>query len=238
MPINIALCEDEFEICNYFKSQLEKAFFKYKMSVKIFPYQDPVSLLHAISEINFQIYFLDIDLPNLDGITLGTQIRQMTSPSTCILFLSNKEDMVFRSFSVQPLRFIRKDHFFAEIDESITAILNFRKNHQPATFTIETDGKLLSLSIPSIQYIESYGRNQLIHYDTHIYKTNSKLCDMEHTLEQYGFLKIHKSYLVNYRFIFSIEKNCIILDNHQTLPLSKYRVNEVKKLYHKWISLS
>ena len=49
--------------------------------------------------------------------------------------------------------------------------------------------------------------------------------------ETIGFIRIHKSYVVNFRYIFEFQKNYVILDDHTKIPISKNRMTEIKKEY-------
>ena len=54
------------------------------------------------------------------------------------------------------------------------------------------------------------------------------MSDMEQKLIPYGFIRIHKSYLVNYRYIKNIQPACVVLDNKKQLPVSRYRLDDIK----------
>ena len=58
-----------------------------------------------------------------------------------------------------------------------------------------------------------------------------KLADFEEILADRGFLQPHRSYLVNYRYIFSIQKDHLLLDNHEKIPLSRKRVDMIKQQF-------
>ena len=49
--------------------------------------------------------------------------------------------------------------------------------------------------------------------------------------KDYGFIQIHKSFLVNYKYIFQIRSNEVVMDDGKILPLSKYRAKEVKEKF-------
>ena len=63
--------------------------------------------------------------------------------------------------------------------------------------------------------------------DFNIYGSLKKL-EIEFT--QFGFIRIHKNYLVNRRYIFSVDSKNVILTNKLSLPLSKMRRQNVKNL--------
>ena len=60
-----------------------------------------------------------------------------------------------------------------------------------------------------------------------------RLSDLEKQLVPHGFIRIHKSYLVNYRFIKSISSASILLDNGRLLPASRIRLNEIKNTFRR-----
>ncbi|MDF2803188.1 MAG: LytTr DNA-binding domain, partial [Anaerocolumna sp.] len=45
----------------------------------------------------------------------------------------------------------------------------------------------------------------------------------------HGFIRVHSGYLVNYRFIYSVNKGDIVLSNQLSIPLSRHRVESVKQ---------
>lgn len=54
------------------------------------------------------------------------------------------------------------------------------------------------------------------------------LKSLENRFGQYGFVRIHKSYLVNFRFVYAVSRQNITLHNMKTLPVSKGRANEIR----------
>ncbi len=96
--------------------------------------------------------------------------------------------------------------------------------------------KLIGIKITEITYIES------MKHDIFLHKTNGKtekitntLGHLEKTLSQIGFIRIHSGYLVNYRAISNIGGNFVTLNDNTVLPLSKRRVNPVKKSFSMFI---
>lgn len=55
--------------------------------------------------------------------------------------------------------------------------------------------------------------------------------DLEEQLADKGFLRIHKGYLVNYRFIRRLKNTEAVLTNGEELPISRLRVQEIRNQY-------
>lgn len=81
----------------------------------------------------YDICFLDIDLKNEDGITLAKKLKTYNS-QLIIIFISQREDLVFQTFSVQPFQFIRKKHYqevFNQLNYSLQqTTMSLKINHQ------------------------------------------------------------------------------------------------------------
>ncbi len=105
----IAVCEDETGILTYISQKVEQSFTQKGTAVQVDAYGNSQTLLAAITENNaYDIYYLDIDMPSLNGIELCRKIR-LRYPAALVLFVSNKEELVFQTFAVQPFRFLRPE---------------------------------------------------------------------------------------------------------------------------------
>ncbi len=231
MTLEIAVCEDVREICNDLCRQIEKCFNEKNCNVNITPYVTPLQMQHEIGTRFFHVCFLDIDMPGTNGVDLARQIRAAwPDRETVIIFVSNREDLVFDSLKVRPLRFIRKSCFADELPEAADAALAFYSKN-PEVLLIEQNGSITALSISEIYYIESFNRVIVIHTKQGDHTVYAKLNDMENRLTPHGFLRIHKSFLVNWQYIYSIESHSVLLENRQQLPLSKHRITSIKNEY-------
>ena len=80
------------------------------------------------------IFFLDIDLKEKNGIKIAEKIRENNS-NAIIIFVSAMNDMIFDSLIVQPFYFIRKDNFDRDMKIACTLIQKYiNKNHKIITF--------------------------------------------------------------------------------------------------------
>ncbi len=62
-----------------------------------------------------------------------------------------------------------------------------------------------------------------------------KISDMEKCLEPYPFLRIHKSYLVNCRYIYSLQSKTVTLEDGTVLPVSRYRFLEIQSKFKEYM---
>ncbi|MCL2071954.1 MAG: LytTR family DNA-binding domain-containing protein [Oscillospiraceae bacterium] len=224
--IRIAVCDDhESEVA--IVSQNVRTILK-KMNIRhdIKAFTDANALLCDNRESAFDVVFLDLDMPQISGMDAASKINEHNS-STEIVFVTNHDELVYKAFRFKALGFIRKKHLETEIAEIIKILLEhiMRKRKY---IIIRNSGVDKKININDIIYMKS---------DTHyidIYTSTGKevlrrsLNDIEEEYSSYGFIRIHVRYLVNYRYIYSIEKNTIILNDRKQLPLSRSKIKDVK----------
>lgn len=114
------------------------------------------------------IFFLDIDLKEKNGIKIAEEIRENNS-NAIIIFVSAMNDMIFDSLIVQPFYFIRKDNFDRDMKIACTLIQKYiNKNHKIITF--DFNGKKTAIQLSDIIYLESFLHEITIHTSSNFYK--------------------------------------------------------------------
>ena len=232
MEWSVILCEDEQAVCDALARDILACFEGMHVRITLRQFYDSRRLLEALPSLEVHVCFLDIDMPGLDGISLAQQLRERF-PHVVVLFVSNREELVFQSFMASPLRFLRKNRFREELPEAVKAVLG--KLEEERHLELSSEGKEIWVPIHGILYVESFGRKQVVHLKDREIQVQRSMDYFCQTLEDSGFLRVHKSYLVNYRFIYAIRRQSVSLTNGEEIPMSKYRVGEVTALYHRLI---
>ncbi len=225
MKLRIAYCDDETEARQIFDVGILDAFSRQNVNAALADYADPLQLAAVLREgAVFDVVFLDIDMPGLDGISLA-KLLTAQEPAPAILFLSNKDELVFRALQVRPLRFLRKTYFEAEIDDAVGAVL---RHLQRSANVVFQDGKdLYQFPLEDIRYAEVLNQTLTVVLAQERVSFRYTISAAEELLAPAGFLRIHKSYLVNHRAIARIQKDHVLLTDGQKLPLSKHRYQDV-----------
>jgi DNA-binding LytR/AlgR family response regulator len=225
-----AICEDELRTLKTIEEYLDRGFKALSMDFSIESFNAPEELLKTITDgEKIDVFFLDIEMPGLDGIELSKKIRFFL-PEALIIFVSNKEELVFQTFEVRPFRFVRKNHFkeeFPSVLKSLKRELSLEKG--PAITIEEPGGKLLSFQLDDILYVEAMRKECAIHRKTDTIQCRYKFSDLLSLLSPYSFAQTHRSYAVNCKYIFKIESDCVILDNNENIPLGRTHRDIVKK---------
>ena len=185
----------------------------------------------------YELIFLDINLPDVNGIFLARHIRPFIQ-SSLLIFVSSQDEAVYEAFAAAPFRFLRKSRLDAELPAVLRDARCELNKRAPTGIVLQYRQAQISVNPWKVIYIESNLKNQVLHLTDRELAVNYRLKELEPLFLPFGFIKPHNSYLVNYRFIASISKNELLLDNGQALPISKHRLAELKKAYLTLISES
>ena len=179
------------------------------------------------------IFFLDIDLKEKNGIKIAEEIRENNS-NAIIIFVSAMNDMVFDSLIVQPFYFIRKDNFDRDMKIACTLIQKYiNKNHKIITF--DFNGKKTAIQLSDIIHLESFLHEITIHTSSNSYKYSSTFNNMMSLINSTNIIRIQKSYAVNLFWVKEIYKEELLLRNRVTLKIGKKYQQDVLASYKEYL---
>lgn len=231
-----AICDDEKMATDIISSAVITCFHNYDVELKIDKFNSPAELEKAVETggKSYNILFLDIDMPRMDGITLGKRLRPLIKDGA-IIFVSNREDRVFDTFAVQPFGFIRKSKFLQDLETVVNHFVADLGDAEGKNSCInfKTSKGMVRVSIRKILYIGCVKDYQYVYVDGEAepIKVKLRMGMLEESLVKYGFIRIHQGYILNYRYIKKIEADSVELTDGQMLPLSRRKKQEVMMQY-------
>lgn len=225
--IQIAICDDDRIFLTKLELLINKYFTEQAVEFHTTAFNNGTDLLSEKTEYN--AVFLDIDMPNIGGF----EIAEKLSSDVLIVFVTAHDELVYSSLKFRPFRFIRKGHLENELPEVLTDLnKEIKKNNADKKFMVQTKSGEAVLNIDDIEYIEIYGHQiRIIVTAGDPLECYGSLSMLEKQLTDLDFVRTHKSYLVNCKYIFSIEKNRVILDNKAEIPLSRQKADIVKSKF-------
>ena len=231
--LKIAILDDDKTALMISTSAVE-AFLKEKNAeYRVFSFSNPLNFLASAKEEKFDLSFLDIDMPEMNGLSVANELAAISKYGQ-IIFLSQREDLVFECLKFHPFGFIRKskliDDFSLMMNQFFQTVSNNESNETKIDFFDKT--KTYSFKIKDIVYIEGDRNYQkVVLKDKSSQTIRVPLGTLEEKLREYGFLRIHKGYLLNYLYIRSIENEEVYLTTGTSLPMAKKRKEEIMKQY-------
>lgn len=198
------------------------------------PQTECFETLHALRQASpCDLYLLDISVPDGDGIRFARELREGGSMAD-IIFVSSREDKVFDALQVHPYGFIRKSKFLNDVSAVISGYIDERTSRESGrALIVMARGQTLRLDIDDILYIESAGRTQNVFLGSRPepVPVSESMENLEGLLGREGFLRAHKGYLVNCRYIRLITNTDIRLLNDCRVPVSRRKLTELKEAY-------
>lgn len=225
--VYIAICDDE----KYFRIREKQLIKKYmekkacKCKIDVFHSgKEILELKKTISQYN--IIFLDINMEEIDGIETAKEIRKITKDAY-IVFVTAFVTYALEGYKVDAVRYLLKDDECLEkaMNECLETIL-YKMDYDENKMLFEFQEGKKEIYLEDILYIESNLHKLIFHMageDGTKYTMYARLDDINVLLQKNGFCRIHKSYLVNLRYVESVERYKVALFNGGSLGISKSR---------------
>jgi len=177
-------------------------------------------VMGILQEHDVDILFLDINMPKLSGLGLLKTLRQ--KPEVIITtayaeyavegFELSVADYLLKPFSLE--RFLQ-----AVLKIQQKTIVSANKGEDITSLFVRSDKKLIKIDINEIQYIEAYG-NYIKIFTEKMILTPQTLNDFLEKLPP-NFLRIHKSFVINFNTLKLIDGNQIVLQDGAKVPIGK-----------------
>ena len=231
--LNIAVCDDEEMVLPYLCEQISSAFERVHMEVRIDSYSSSIKLRKTIeNRISYDVFFLDIDMKELDGFRLASFIENKLEEAV-LIFVSSKEEYVFSSFRHHPFSFIRKEKLRQDLEITVTDLQKKLKCENGNDRIILTDEQQNSYEFPvqDVLYIEAQDKYICIHTTNGNQVIRSSLSAAEKTLKDTCFMRIHKSYMINLHMIYAIFYDKVVMDDKTELPVGREKVQMLRQRF-------
>lgn len=233
--IRIAIVDDERDFVEKYRYFVEKEFIKNQVEYEMQCFYQSIDFYKAFEHGDFDILFMDIDMPGISGIQLAAEIRKRNL-KTAIVFVSSHSNLVFESIHYAPYRFIQKDNLKLDTVEAIDAYCRAVQEKNNTIVLKTEDGSLQHFNLMEIQYFYSlrhdlffvYSEEKIAH---RLFLREYTMDALEKVLKEKRFLRIHKSFIVNSKVIYRIGSDKIILCDGSELPISRSNVASIKKQF-------
>lgn len=233
--IKIGICDDD----KNFRTLLAEAIRREDSESFIYEYSTGETLIQD-EENDLDLLFLDIQLPGISG-NKASEIMKKKNKDLILVFVSGIYLPTPESFCVQPYRYLLKQSNPSEIQRELGIILTYTKEHKGKKyFIVEDDGMYQKIDIDEILYFSIIRRGCEIHILQNgtgkILRTRKRIQEIEEELRREYFCRIHKSFLVNPRYIIEVKKSEIKMDNNEILSVSKAKRKTFEDMFAEYLS--
>lgn len=218
----IAICDDQKIMCEYLKQKLNEILKKNHIPYYIVCYTKAIELLN--NALWYDLILLDIDMPELNGISLAKKIREQ-SISSELIFVTILKEYVLDAFEVEAIDYIYKPIDDMRLEKAVKRALKKCDEEYKKNLFVQTKQFCKTIPLQQIYYIEVINRKIYVHTKEGIVEYYAKLQEIQKQLDE-RFIKCHRSYIVNIDYLKHYECNIITMHNGQTVPVSRLRQKE------------
>lgn len=182
------------------------------------------------SPFPYDIYFVDIQMPELSGIDLVQLLRDMGIENE-VVFVSAYDEYMQESMSVRPRAFVRKENLNDDLLKALKIIKSVTIKKR-VSIPLLGGRKKLIVRPYEILYCKSDEHYAEIHYTSgKIDLVRMKLAVLQPILSDFDLIRIHSRYIVNMSHIEQMSEKKVILRGNVEIPISRAYKKQVLEIF-------
>lgn len=167
------------------------------------------------------LIYLAVMIADGNGLQIADKLREMGYWGD-IVFYTMDPSRAIEGYDVSALHYLIKDSTSdAKFEEVFHRALRRKERREQEMLILTCAGDSRYIPLQDIYYFEVNLRIITVHYRQDSFEFYSTMAQMEEQLYDKGFVRIHKSFLVNIRWIRSVNNNQVVLDTGDVLPVGK-----------------
>lgn len=227
--LKIAICDDEKLQLNLLETYCNAWLKKNKLQAEITTFSSAEAFLFTYEDNkDFDILLLDIQMKELDGISLAKKLRELED-NLSIIFITGVKDFVFEGYHVQAIDYILKPVEQAKLELALGRAYKNTQKSESYIF-LQVENELVKVFEKDILYIESSGHKSIVYTSKNNYEVKKGISILENELKQNYFYKCHRSFIVNILHIDSIAKTDVKI-NKTLIPIARGKWEELNKAF-------
>ena len=219
--LRVAICDDERNMLNFLCKRVEAEFKKHRQEVRVVPFLSVNAMLSQNMENKFDVIFLDIIMPLLNGMETARELRQHDT-AVKIIFLTTSPEFALESYEVKAQDYLLKplnyERLAATLEECSRTI-----QVEPPNFVLKTTYGYQKLYYYDIEFAEAQNKRVIFYLRSgRTAETTAPLYSFEEKLTDCNdFFKCHRSYLVYLPNVDHFNGNEIITKSGRSVPIAR-----------------
>lgn len=232
MEFTLCIVDDDISHSAYIKAYIEKKPQFEECIVSTFSNSSDPKILDQ----EYKLYFLDIDMPNINGFELATKI-QMKYSDAIFLFISGHNDFVYDVFKFSAFYFVRKDHFKEDMEDALRLVYDkVLKREEKYVVYRRMDQAVIRLN--DIVYFKKDG-NEIVakcfNNEEYSEVKTMKGLQQEVDFKYYHFCMIEAGIAVNLEYVVRLKSSLVELKNGEILNVSRRFQPDARKQYQRYL---
>jgi DNA-binding LytR/AlgR family response regulator len=208
---------------------------------KVYTAADATEALRVLRDSDFDAVFLDIRMPGLDGMELARVLRRFARPPA-IVFVTAYDDGAVDAFDLGVTDYVRKPVRGERLAESLRRVVGSRvvathpaagggRAEDDVAIPVELAGTTRMLPRSMVRWVEAQGDYARLHTAEGSHLVRVSLATLAERWADAGFVRIHRSYLVQLRLIAELRmanSGYVVVVDGTELPVSRRHTRELK----------
>lgn len=238
--IKVGLCDDIIDFNKKMENHIERYGEENHIEVKINSYGSGSQLLLNFQKGKFDIIFLDVSMPVLDGFETAEQIR-CVDENVSIVFCTSYYTIsnAGKGFKVAAEDFLAKPLLYKKVENILDKVYKRKLLRAEEKLFLKCQDGLITLQISDIIYIQTRNKLLILHTISGDVESNQRMGELEKRLSKKLFFRCHNSYIVNFDYVEGFQNDNVFIKckNHQVkeIPVSKYKKEEFMRAFARYV---
>ena len=225
--IKVGLCDDIIDFNKKMENHIERYGEENHIEVKINSYGSGSQLLLNFQKGKFDIIFLDVSMPVLDGFETAEQIRCMDE-NVSIVFCTSYYTIsnAGKGFKVAAEDFLAKPLLYKKVENILDKVYKRKLLRAEEKLFLKCQDGLITLQISDIIYIQTRNKLLILHTISGDVESNQRMGELEKRLSKKLFFRCHNSYIVNFDYVEGFQNDNVFIKckNHSliTFYITRY----------------
>lgn len=229
--MRILICDDEIKYLTDLKVHVEEYMNNRFLKFAIDTNTNPCEILNNGN--SYDLAFLDIEMENINGISLAKELKQRNS-KIAIFFVTSYNQYQDEAMDLRAFRFFEKpfnpERLYSGLDKAMEYI-----DEAYVDFYLYNDKSQHKILVDDVMYIEYQNRKVILNSTHGKYATKGKLEEWGELLPNTFFYQVHKSFLVNLHYVDRYNYTELFLNNGDRIPIASRKQADFHKYWFAYL---
>lgn len=230
--MNILICDDEDQYLDSMKSHVKEYMSNHYIKANIIAVKSPSNIIN--NDIKIDLAFLDIQMPNIDGITLAKSLKARND-KIILIFVTNYDEYQDEAMDLRIFRFFKKpfeaQRLYSSLDKAMEYI-----DEQYIDLFLYNNGEQIRILTDDIVYIRRENRKIILtDINGKEYITRENIDSWTNKLPNSFFYQVHKSFLINLHYITKYSYTELYLNSEVRIPIASRKQADFHKYWFQYL---
>ena len=229
--MKILICDDEQQYVDELKIHIENF-----MQSRVADFTiDTANNPQAVADSNeiYQLAFLDIQMDELNGISLAKNLKERNN-KIVIFFVTSHNDYQDEAMDLRAFRFFEKplnaDRLYSGLEKSMEYI-----DESYVDFYVWTDNEHKQILVDDVIYVERGNRQVTLVTTQGNFTTRESFDEWCAILQNSFFYRVHKSFIVNLHYVTGYKYSELFVQNNVRIPIASRRQTDFHKFWFAYL---